>query len=87
MKLRRAAVAATATALVIGGVAPVAEAATYPEPLNQVINQMREVGGPQAPNLLLVPAALSSINTIWSLVVIVLALVGAGVGAGIAAVA
>lgn len=76
MKLRRFAAVSAATALVVTGIAPVADAATYPEPLNQVLDQMRAIGGPQAPNLLLVPAGLSAAS--WSLFAlgVVLALIG-----------
>ncbi|OFT68840.1 hypothetical protein HMPREF3145_08115 [Corynebacterium sp. HMSC05C01] len=64
MKFRRLAAVALAASVAIGAGAPVAEAATYPEPLNQVLNEMRALGGPLAPNLLLVPAALSSVGWI-----------------------
>ncbi len=70
MKSRRIAAVAVASALAVGTVAPVAEAQTYPEPLNQVMNEMRSLGGPQAPNLLLVPAALSSVG--WILTILTL---------------
>ena len=81
MKFRRIAAVALAAAVVTGVNAPVAEAATYPEPLNQVLNEMRAFGGPQAPNLLLVPAALSSVGRILS----ILSLAGVlGVGAATA---
>lgn len=63
MKNRRIAAVALATALTAGTVAPVADARPlYPEPLNQVMNEMRRVGGPDAPNLLLIPAATSSLS-------------------------
>lgn len=66
MKFRRiVAVAATAT-IAAGALAPAASA-QYPEPLNQVIHEMQAIGGPQAPNLLLIPAALSSISWILTL--------------------
>lgn len=78
MKFRRLAAVALAASVATGVVAPAADAATYPEPLNQVLNEMRALGGPQAPNLLLVPAALSSVGWILS----ILSLAGVlGVGA------
>lgn len=67
MKSRRFAAIAVATAVAAGSFTPVAEAQTYPEPLNQVMNEMRNLGGPQAPNLLLVPAALSSVGWLISI--------------------
>ena len=67
MKKSRIAAVALATALTAGAVTPVVDAQTYPEPLNQVMNELRKVGGPQAPNLLLVPAATSSIGWILSI--------------------
>ena len=70
MKIRRTLVAlAAATSLAVAGT-PAASAATNPEPLKQVIDQMVKVGGPQAPNLLLVPAALSSLGIVNSIVVL-----------------
>ena len=61
-KIRRSLVAlAAATAVTVAG-APAASAATYPEPLNQVIDKLVEVGGPQAPNALLVPFGISSLS-------------------------
>ncbi|GAA1474832.1 hypothetical protein QP363_04905 [Corynebacterium sp. UMB6689] len=73
MKIRRTLVAlAAATSVAFAG-APAASAATYPEPLNQVMDQMVKYGGPQAPNLLLVPAALSSLGIVNSIVVLALA--------------
>ncbi|MEO5304826.1 hypothetical protein FQN05_06370 [Corynebacterium aurimucosum] len=69
MKIRRTLVAlAAATSLAVAG-APAASAATYPEPLNQVMDEMVKYGGPQAPNLLLIPAALSSLGILNSLLV------------------
>lgn len=68
MKKNRIAAVALATALSAGAVTPVADARPlYPEPLNQVMNEMRKIGGPQAPNLLLIPAATSSIGWILSI--------------------
>lgn len=82
MKNRRIAAVALATALTAGTVAPVADARPlYPEPLNQVMNEMRKIGGPQAPNLLLVPAATSSIGWILN----ILAWAGVFTIAGLAA--
>ena len=84
MKFRRLAAVALAASVAIGAGAPVAEAATYPEPLNQVINEMRALGGPRAPNQLLVPAALSSVG--W--IITILSLTGVlGLGAVAASVA
>lgn len=72
MKFRRiVAVAATAT-IAAGALAPAASA-QYPEPLNQVIHEMQALGGHQAPNLLLVPAALSSLNIVLSIILGILA--------------
>ena len=69
MKIRRTLVAlAAATSLAVAG-APAASAATDPEPLNQVMDEMVKYGGPQAPNLLLIPAALSSLGILNSLLV------------------
>ena len=67
MKFRRLAAVALAASVAIGAGAPVAEAATYPEPLNQVMNELRKIGGPQGPNALLVPAALSAVGLIPSI--------------------
>lgn len=77
MKSRRVAAVAVASALAAGSFTPVAQAETYPEPLNQVMNEMRKYGGPEAPNLLLVPAALSSFG--WLVTILSWAgLLGAG---------
>lgn len=68
-KIRRSLVAlAAASAIAVAG-APAASAATYPEPLNQVMDKMVEYGGPQAPNLLLVPATLSTIGWLQAIIV------------------
>lgn len=67
-KIRRSLVAiAAASAVAVAGT-PAASAATYPEPLNQVMDKMIEYGGPQAPNLLLVPATLSTIGWLQSII-------------------
>ncbi|MGX4762582.1 hypothetical protein I6J72_00350 [Corynebacterium sp. FDAARGOS 1242] len=61
-KIRRSLVAiAAASAVAVAGT-PAASAASYPEPLNQVMDTMVRYGGPQAPNLLLVPATLSTLG-------------------------
>lgn len=67
MKSRRFIAATLATAAITVGVTAPANAQHYPEPLNQVMNEMRKVGGPQAPNLLLIPAATSSIGWILNI--------------------
>lgn len=72
MKIRRTLVAVAAATSVAFAGAPAASAATYPEPLNQVMDKMIEVGGPQAPNALLVPAALSSLGIVNTIVAIAL---------------
>lgn len=77
MKTRRIIAVAATAAIASTGVLPVAEAQTYPEPLNQVMNEMRNFGGPQAPNLLLVPAALSSLSVLGNVVLAVLAIIAA----------
>lgn len=82
MKSRRFIAATLAAAAITTGVTAPADARPlYPEPLNQVMNEMRKVGGPQAPNLLLVPAATSSVS--W--IIAILAWTGVLGAAGIAA--
>ena len=63
-KIRRSLVALIAATAVATAGTPAASAATYPEPLNQVIDKMVEYGGPQAPNALLVPFGLSSLGVV-----------------------
>ena len=80
MKNRRIAAVALATALTAGTVTPAADARPlYPEPLNQVMKEMRKVGGPQAPNLLLIPAATSSIGWILNILTWTGVLAAAGI--------
>lgn len=67
MKFRRIVAVAAAATIAAGALAPAASA-QYPEPLNQVIHEMQSLGGYQAPNLLLVPAALSSLNIALSII-------------------
>lgn len=73
MKLRRMIAAATvATACVVA--APAAQAQPAPEPLESVLREIRNVAGWEAQNLILVPAALSSVGFIIS----ILSALGAG---------
>lgn len=83
MKLRTLVASAASVALLSGVVAPEASA-QHPEPLNGIIKQLRDAAGPQGPNLLLVPAVLSSVGIVNAVVVIILASVGAA-GVSIAA--
>lgn len=62
MKIRRFIAASLAATAITAGVTAPAQAQTYPEPLNQVMNELRKIGGPQGPNALLVPAALSAVG-------------------------
>ncbi|WP_296149368.1 hypothetical protein [uncultured Corynebacterium sp.] len=81
MKSRRFIAATLAAAAITTGVTAPADARPlYPEPLNQVMNEMRKVGGPQAPNLLLVPAATSSVNWILNILAWTGVLTLAGIG-------
>ncbi|APT91906.1 hypothetical protein CPHO_02150 [Corynebacterium phocae] len=81
MKIRRSLVAVASAVALTATVTPAASAQTYPDPLNQVMNELRRVGGDQAPNVLLVPAVLSSIGVVNLAVVSILAIVGATAGA------
>lgn len=85
MKLRNAIAVAASVAVLSGVVATDASAAQYPEPLNNVMNELRNFAGPQGPNLLLVPAVLSSIGVVNMAVVVILSIVAAATGVGIAA--
>lgn len=67
MKLRRI-VAATAVATACVVATPVAQAQPAPEPLESVLREIRNVAGWEAQNLILVPAALSSVGFILNLV-------------------
>lgn len=49
------------------------------------MNELRNFAGPQGPNLLLVPAVLSSIGVVNMAVVVILSIVAAATGVGIAA--
>lgn len=67
MKLRRTLAAATAAATLLIASPAVAQAQTAPEPLESVLREIRNVAGWEAQNLILVPAALSSINVVLSI--------------------
>lgn len=67
MKLRRTLAAATAAATLFVASPAVAQAQTAPEPLESVLREIRNVAGWEAQNLILVPAALSSINVVLSI--------------------
>lgn len=67
MKLRRTLAAATAAATLLVASPAVAQAQTAPEPLESVLREIRNVAGWEAQNLILVPAALSSINVVLSI--------------------
>lgn len=63
MKLRRMIAAATvATACIVA--TPAAQAQPAPEPLESVLREIREFAGWEAQNIILLPAALSSIGWI-----------------------
>lgn len=68
MKIRRFAAAAMAATAITAGATVPAQAQTYPEPLNQVMHELRKIGGPQGPNALLVPAALSAVGLIPTII-------------------
>ncbi|GAA3514892.1 hypothetical protein HMPREF3151_07820 [Corynebacterium sp. HMSC05H05] len=67
MKLRRL-VAAAAVASTVVVAAPAASAQPAPEPLNRVLYEIYKVGGWEAQNIILVPAALSSLNIIVGII-------------------
>lgn len=67
MKHRRTLAAATAAATLLVASPAVAQAQTAPEPLESVLREIRNVAGWEAQNLILVPAALSSINVVLSI--------------------
>lgn len=67
MKLRRTLAAATAAATLLVASPAVAQAQTAPEPLESVLREIRNVAGWEAQNIILVPAALSSINFVLSI--------------------
>ena len=79
MKTRRFIAASLAAAAITTGVTAPAQAQTYPEPLNQVMNELRKYAGPQGPNLLLIPAATSSIGWILSALIIAGSFAAAGI--------
>ena len=67
MKIRRTLVAlAAATSLAVAG-APAASAAQAPEPLATVLTEITNVAGYEAQNVILVPAALSSLGFLSNL--------------------
>ena len=67
MKLRRL-VAAAAVATTVAVAAPAATAQSAPEPLNRVLYEIYKVGGWEAQNIILLPAALSSLNVVISII-------------------
>lgn len=67
MKLRRL-VAAAAVATTVAVAAPAATAQPAPEPLNRVLYEIYKVGGWEAQNIILLPAALSSLNVAISII-------------------
>lgn len=66
MKLRRL-VAAAAVASTVVIAAPAASAQPAPEPLNRVLYEIYKIGGWEAQNIILVPAALSSLGFILNI--------------------
>lgn len=67
MKLRRFAAAAVVAASVVVA-APAANAQPAPEPLNMVLREITKVGGWEAQNIMLLPAGLSAVSFIASLI-------------------
>ena len=67
MKSRRTLVAAGAAAAVALAGTPAASAAQAPEPLATVLTEITNVAGYEAQNLILVPAALSSLGFLSNL--------------------
>lgn len=67
MKLRRMIAAATIAATVVVASPVGAQAQPAPEPLESVLREIRNVAGWEAQNIILLPAALSSLNFVVSI--------------------
>ncbi|MTE10580.1 hypothetical protein FKE98_09220 [Corynebacterium aurimucosum] len=67
MKIRRTLVAAGAAVAVAFAGTPAASAAQAPEPLASVLTQIANTAGYEAQNIILVPAALSSLGFLSNL--------------------